>query len=47
MNQGEAILMLYEAVGFHRVDAPPDFPEALKSEVVFLEMALGPRVDRR
>lgn len=32
---------LYGAVGFRRVDAPPDFPEALKSAVVFMEMALA------
>jgi len=29
---------IYEAAGFHRVSAPPDFPEALRPIVVFMEM---------
>jgi putative acetyltransferase len=31
---------IYEAAGFRRVATPPDFPEALKPLVVFMEMAL-------
>jgi GNAT superfamily N-acetyltransferase len=31
---------IYEAAGFRRVSAPPDFPEALKPIVVFMELAL-------
>lgn len=31
---------IYEAAGFRRVPAPPDFPQALKPIVVFMEMAL-------
>jgi len=32
---------LYEAVGFKRVSAPANFPEALKPEVVFMECDLS------
>lgn len=32
---------IYEAAGFRRVGAPSDFPEALKSVVVFMEMELA------
>lgn len=31
---------LYTEAGFRKVDAPPDFPDALKAEVVFMEMDL-------
>ncbi len=31
---------LYTEAGFRKVDAPPDFPDALKPEVVFMEMEL-------
>ncbi len=31
---------IYEAHGFDRVEAPDDFPEALKAEVVFMECDL-------
>ena len=34
---------IYEAAGFQRVAAPPDFPEVLKPLVVFMEMALEQR----
>ena len=32
---------LYRAAGFQFVEAPPDFPEAIKPEIVFMEMALA------
>jgi putative acetyltransferase len=32
---------LYKAAGFGIVEAPPDFPTAIKPEVVFMELALN------
>ncbi len=32
---------LYRAAGFQLVDAPPDFPEAIKPEVVFMELSFN------
>ena len=38
---------LYESVGFERVSTPDDFPEALKPQVVFMELDLAKaRIER-